>query len=182
MLWAGANVATHSNKAVAVGAISFYLDHFVTGRISKFTYGAPCSASYQPFDPEHIRREHKAWLDPVGDKWVPDHFETMLLRVCHPPPPLSILLNEFVVLQGTKVLEDREVRRVFCNTTEGVLDKQAFQSVVKYTGANNNPQWMDIEQGSVSGFSDLVSGTKVKQKSSRRCAVYKQISLLLRIK
>ena len=77
---------THSNKAVAVGAVSFYVDHFVTGRISKFTYGTHHSILYQPSDPEHVRREHKSFFDPAGDKYLPDRFESMLSRVCHPLP------------------------------------------------------------------------------------------------
>ena len=73
--------AIHSNKAVAVGAVSFYLDHFVTARIAKFTYGSSCSRRYEPFNPEHVRRDAKSYLDPVGNKWVPDSFEIMLPRV-----------------------------------------------------------------------------------------------------
>ena len=73
----------NSNKAVAVGAVSFYVDHFVTGRISKYTYGVPCSTDYDPSDPEHIRREHKSFIDSMGEKLVPDHFITMLSRVRH---------------------------------------------------------------------------------------------------
>ena len=78
---------THRNKAVAVGAVSYYVDHFVTGRISKFTYGTPWEVVYQPLDPEHVKREHKSYVDPLGDKRVPDGFATLLLRVCHPSAP-----------------------------------------------------------------------------------------------
>jgi len=82
---------THSNKAVAVGAISFYVDHFVTGRISKFTYGAACSVPYHFFNPEHRRREHLSFLNPGGEKRIPEYFETMLPRVRHSySPPLTI--------------------------------------------------------------------------------------------
>jgi hypothetical protein len=77
---------TGSNKAVAVGAVSFHVDHFVTGRIAKFTYGAPSSILYQAFNPEHVRREQKSYLDAAGDKRIPGHFETMLSRVRFPPP------------------------------------------------------------------------------------------------
>jgi hypothetical protein len=76
-------LVTHRNKAVAVGAVSYYIDHFVTGRISKFTYGVPCIALYDPSNPEHVRREHKSYINPMGEKRVPDHFETMLSRVRH---------------------------------------------------------------------------------------------------
>jgi len=116
----------HSNKAVAVGAVSYYVDHFVTGRIAKFTYGAPGNPLYQAHNPEHVRREHKSYLDPAGDRYVPGHFEAMLLR-------------------GTKVLEDRVIRSRFCYITEGAPQRQAYQSILKYTGANSAPEWMDIE-------------------------------------
>ena len=69
-------------------------------------------------------------------------------------PLLSILLDNFITLQGTKVLEDHEVRRNFSYITEGAPQLQAFQSVVKYTGEQSAPRWMDIEKGNVFGFSD----------------------------
>ena len=71
----------NSNKAVAVGAVSFYVDHFVTGRISKFTYGVPYRTRYKPSDPEHARREHKSFISRTGVKMVPGHFVTLLSRV-----------------------------------------------------------------------------------------------------
>ena len=74
----------HRNKAVAIGALSYYVDHFVTGRISKFTYGVASHVSYKSSNPEHVRREHKSFVDVMGDKRVPDHFETMLSRVRQP--------------------------------------------------------------------------------------------------
>jgi hypothetical protein len=77
---------THSNKAVAVGAVLFHVDHFVTRRIAKFTYGTRSRIIYQPFDPEHVKREWRSLLDAAGDKHIPEYFETMLSRVCHPSP------------------------------------------------------------------------------------------------
>ena len=74
------------NKAVAVGAVSFYVDHFVTGRVSKFTYGVPCHIMYQPNNPEHIIRGYKSFLDAAGDRRIDGHFENMLSRVCHLSP------------------------------------------------------------------------------------------------
>jgi len=78
----------HSDKAVAVGAISFYVDHFVTGRISIFTYGIPCAVVYEPFDPEHVKREHKSYIDIEGDKCIPGAFQTMLSKVWNEIAPI----------------------------------------------------------------------------------------------
>jgi hypothetical protein len=71
------------NKAVAVGAVSYYIDHFVKGRILKFTYGTPRRAPYDPSDPEHIRREHNIQVDVLGGKSVRGAFRTMLSKVRH---------------------------------------------------------------------------------------------------
>ena len=167
------DVCYRSNKAVAVGAISFYVDHFVTGRISKFTYGAACNAPYNFFSSEHRKREHLSFLNPAGDRRIPDCFETMLPRVRR-SPTLMILLETLIALQGTKVLEDREVRYNFCYVTEGAPQQEGFQSVLKYTGTRNNPQWMDVEPGKVPDFKWFAKGTQAKQINSRRCAIYGQ--------
>ena len=78
-------VAAHRSKAVAFGAVSFYVDHSVTGRLSKFTYGITRHISYDPLNPEHVKREHSTFLDTSGGRRVPGYFETMVSRVCYPP-------------------------------------------------------------------------------------------------
>src|ERR1700729_3500873 len=55
------------SKAVAVGAISYYLDHFVVGRIVRYTYGTPGSITFNPSDPEHRKRAHKKYLGIIGE-------------------------------------------------------------------------------------------------------------------
>jgi hypothetical protein len=74
---------SHRNKAVALGAISYYVDNFVTGRISKFTYGVFYGAEFDSSDPEHIRRADKLYVDSLEQVWVPGHFDAMLTRVRH---------------------------------------------------------------------------------------------------
>lgn len=62
---------------------------------------------------------------------------------------LSAILGNLFTLQGTKVLEDREVRAPFCCVAEGAPPRQGFNSVVKYTGSRTSPEWMDLERGNV---------------------------------
>ena len=81
----------HSNKAVAVGAVSFYVDRFVAGRISKFTYGVGCNVAYRFFYLDHIKRENRAFLNSAGQKRVPGYFETMLRAVCRSPASIDTL-------------------------------------------------------------------------------------------
>jgi hypothetical protein len=53
----------------------------VTGRISKFTYGVFGDPVYSSSNPEHVQRAHKLYVDAMGQRWVPGHFDTMLTRV-----------------------------------------------------------------------------------------------------
>jgi len=82
----------HVNKAVADGAISYYIDHFVQTRVSKLTYGSKGSIDYVSSDPEHrkrpiftsisgIKRIDKVfWVILPGNKQVP---ETNEIRRSH---------------------------------------------------------------------------------------------------
>lgn len=74
------DLRTPRNKAVALGAISYYLDHFVVGRFVRSTYGTPVSINYVPWDPEHHRRSHKAYLSITGVIQV-ETFHPILFKV-----------------------------------------------------------------------------------------------------
>jgi len=117
----------HTNKAVAIGAVSYYVDHFVTGRVTQFTYGVPCNTPYDPSNPEHARRAHKSYINAMGEKRIPDHFVSMLSR-------------------GTKVLEDREIRHSFYVVSEGTPPQNASPRIYKYTGTLAAPEWEDVEK------------------------------------
>ena len=150
-------LVAHSNKAVAVGAVLFHVDHFVTRRIAKFTYGTQYRIIYQPFDPEHVKREWRSLLDAAGDKRT-----LTISKPCYHGFAihllLSILLNNLIALQGTRVLEDREIRQPLIYVTRGAPQRQVVSPVIKYTGTLRAPQWMDIEQGSVLSFQHLCEG------------------------
>ena len=71
----------HRAKAVANGAVSFYLDHYVTARVAKVSYGFQGSTSYFPDDPEHARRSQNVWARPSGREMISGGFITVLERV-----------------------------------------------------------------------------------------------------
>ena len=81
---------SHSNKAVAIGAVSYYIDHFVTGRISKFTYGVGYNIIYKSSDPERARRFDKSYVNAMGKRYVRGAFDTMLTRVRHAQSSLDV--------------------------------------------------------------------------------------------
>ncbi|KAF9783747.1 hypothetical protein BJ322DRAFT_877041 [Thelephora terrestris] len=118
---------TNTDKAVAVGAVSFYINRFVKGRLSRFTYGTPCSKFYRPTDPEHAKREYKTYLNVLGNKYVPDAFMSMLSK-------------------GTKVLENREIRTTINVIREGAPATDIYAGIVKYDGKIKAPEWMDVER------------------------------------
>ena len=68
------------SKAVAVGAVSYYLDHFVVGRIVRYTYGTPGSIPFNPSDLEHCKRGHKRYLGITGQIRL-DVFNPTLFKV-----------------------------------------------------------------------------------------------------
>lgn len=71
----------YRSKAVADGAISFYLDHFVRTRVAKVTYGAFANALYNPHNPEHRERESDTFLSMAGEKRIQGSFTIILPKV-----------------------------------------------------------------------------------------------------
>ena len=68
------------SKAVAMGAISYYLGHFAVGRVAKYTYGTTSSVGYDHSDPEHRKRSHKRYLGITGEFQL-DVFSPVLFKV-----------------------------------------------------------------------------------------------------
>jgi len=66
----------HVNKAVADGAISYYLDHFVKTRVTKLTYGTHIDIDYHPKNPEH--RKRPTFTAVSGAKQITNVFRVLL--------------------------------------------------------------------------------------------------------
>ncbi len=69
------------NKAVAEGAISYILDHSVTSRVSRYTYGIKSSTTFHPHNPEHVARMHTCCIDASGRVLVSGRFSAILEKV-----------------------------------------------------------------------------------------------------
>ena len=68
------------SKAVADGAISFYLDNFVQARIAKETYGTFSMELYDPNDSEHAERQDKTQIMLSGQRRL-EMFSIILSKV-----------------------------------------------------------------------------------------------------
>ena len=109
-----------SNKAVAVGAISFYLDRFVKGRILRFTYGTPRNAPYSPSNPDHVRREHKTYINLMGEKRVRGAFHTMLSKVCMRSTLLMDGCDRYAFFRAPRFLKAEKSRERCMRTARGL--------------------------------------------------------------
>nr|GAT52799.1 predicted protein [Mycena chlorophos] len=120
---------SHVNKAVSDGAVSFFLDHFVSSRISKDGYGIEISTVYDSNDPQNVARLSNTTFDAAGERVVPDQFDTILPR-------------------GTNVSETEEFRHSFYRTRSSAAQLASnCIELVRYDGAGSGRQWMDTDRG-----------------------------------
>ncbi|TFK63668.1 hypothetical protein BDN72DRAFT_803057 [Pluteus cervinus] len=71
---------SQTNKAVADGAASFYVDHYVSTRVSKFHYGVRCSKHFDPRKADHVAREDQMYTNLAGEERIPGAFSIILPR------------------------------------------------------------------------------------------------------
>ncbi|THG96744.1 hypothetical protein EW026_g5140 [Hermanssonia centrifuga] len=88
----------HTNKAVAEGAVSHYLQHFVSVRVARLTYGAACCVDFDGADNDHSLRAGNIFYLPSGRLMVPDAFRV-------------------IIEKGTRMQENEEVEYSFQQET-----------------------------------------------------------------
>ncbi|KJA20620.1 hypothetical protein HYPSUDRAFT_141909 [Hypholoma sublateritium FD-334 SS-4] len=120
---------SHVNKAVSDGAISFYLDHFVRTRVSKFAYGTFCDDWYRPEENDHRARVATLYTDFAGTKRIPDRFDIILPK-------------------NTQISEQKEFRNSF---SEYFDESHRFSDIYKsevwcYRGLVTQPKWKDVDR------------------------------------
>ncbi|ESK91373.1 hypothetical protein Moror_2720 [Moniliophthora roreri MCA 2997] len=120
----------HVNKAAADGGISFFIDHFVSTRVSRFTYGVACHVNFKERDPEHRQRRQKVIVSEVGKRELHDAFDVILQK-------------------GTRVSEETEFRRSYYVEKlrrDDLELNHIKQPIHCYEGSNPDPHWWDIEK------------------------------------
>ncbi|KAF9262594.1 hypothetical protein L218DRAFT_980444 [Marasmius fiardii PR-910] len=126
----GVNVCrpqSNLNKATADGAVSFYLDHFVSARIARWSYGIK---SITPFDrnkPEHLDREHLIFIQLSGSPGILNAFSCILPK-------------------HTRIAETKEFRQPFVLERETRSQLRGISvEILSYRGDDVNPRWTDVE-------------------------------------
>ncbi|KAF5373782.1 hypothetical protein D9758_000895 [Tetrapyrgos nigripes] len=113
------------SKAVADGAISYYLDHVVAARISKKVIGADCIRDYIPDDPEHQKRASEIQLSCTGKQELHYGFDIILHK-------------------GERVVESQEFRRPYYLERKTLAELHSVSAdIMVYNGDIQNPQWLD---------------------------------------
>jgi len=132
---------SHTGKAVAYGAVAFFLDHRVSARVAKFTYGTRCAVEFDRQNAQHKMRANYAIPRPSGRTVLPNAFSAILKK-------------------GTAVSETKEFRKDFI--TE-VVDRSACNmiatEVVCYRGDSLDPRWTDTEPGSFTTLCNVHADT-----------------------
>ncbi|KAL1725504.1 hypothetical protein EV714DRAFT_221153 [Schizophyllum commune] len=118
----------HTNKAVAEGGVLYVLDHRVSARVARFTYGICGHERYAQANPEHARRYHKSYVGADGDRFVKDHFFSILEA-------------------GTLVTETQEFKSSFVRNYFSPVEVSSSQDtdIWVYRGDSKNPQWTDVD-------------------------------------
>ena len=68
------------SKAVSDGAVSHYLEHFVTHRIANATYGTPVTIPFNFARPDHRKHIESAEMGPLGIRFS-DGFSALVKKV-----------------------------------------------------------------------------------------------------
>ncbi|GJE96026.1 heat shock protein 70 family protein [Phanerochaete sordida] len=156
---------SHTNKAVAFGAVSFFLTHSVTARVARLTYGAQCMTEYDASDEEHVLRGSQVVRRPSGKFHVPNYFAAILEK-------------------GTRVGENDELRHSFSKEAVDATDLDVISTEVKcYRGSRQNPCWTDLEPHAFETLctiqADTSSVAKQKQIGSRGIYYTQQVDIVL---
>ncbi|KAI0326492.1 hypothetical protein GY45DRAFT_1381037 [Cubamyces sp. BRFM 1775] len=116
----------HTSKAVAEGAVSFYLDHFVSARVARVTYGLEVCARYDMGNPEHVARRHQRFTLPSGRVRLPDGFSAILTK-------------------GTRMREGEEISHSYHQESRNshTLNNLVID-ILCYRGKESNPRWVDV--------------------------------------
>ncbi|PPQ98997.1 hypothetical protein CVT24_003479 [Panaeolus cyanescens] len=135
------------NKAVANGAISFYLDHLVSARIAKFHYGTPACVAFRPNDPDHEVRSKDVFVGVSGRKWIKGLFSCILAK-------------------DTKVKESEQFRsHFFQEATSQYALGTIVAPITCYRGKIEKPKWMDEDSSMYHTLCYVEADTSVICKS-----------------
>ncbi|PBK65412.1 hypothetical protein ARMSODRAFT_891913 [Armillaria solidipes] len=129
------------NKAVADGAISFYIHNIVSARVAKYTYGLKLRTIFNPLDPEHARRKGQVFTRADGEKALSGQYAIILPK-------------------DVRVSKTQEFRRSFSRRYRNLSDLNSVRSdILCYHGHKSDPRWVDTEPENYSVLFTVAANT-----------------------
>ncbi|KAG5644294.1 hypothetical protein DXG03_008712 [Asterophora parasitica] len=142
---------SHVNKAVADGGVSFYIDHFVTARVAKYSYGIEVGIPYDIWDAEHKSRRFSVYQAPNGVNHIPAAFDIVLPKVVQNAHSYVTAFTAAhpAIMQDTQVSETREFRQQYhqLRATFDSLPDEIQVDILCYRGLSPKPRWTDVDSG-----------------------------------
>ncbi|KAH9940122.1 uncharacterized protein BXZ73DRAFT_99118 [Epithele typhae] len=118
---------SHTDKAVSSGALCFYLEHSVSARVAKTTYGIQIQYTYNPSDAEHLARSAKTYEDVTGITRLGDGFSSVLQR-------------------RTRVRETQEISQSYLQLARESRKLDSIKcDVLCFHGPLEDPRWTDVD-------------------------------------
>ncbi|KAF8441288.1 hypothetical protein L210DRAFT_3611856 [Boletus edulis BED1] len=156
---------SHVNKAVADGAVSYRIDHLVSSRVAKLTYGTECSLPYNPSDIEHRARQKSIYRGPSAQLALPNAFASIVTR-------------------GTRVAEKQEFQESFAVRRSSQVGCNSLDiAITSYRGPLEQPTWMDNERDQFSTLCTVRADiTKLAKSLSPKRSVEGSLYFALEIK
>ncbi|TFK64303.1 hypothetical protein BDN72DRAFT_846729 [Pluteus cervinus] len=112
------------NEAIANGAVSFFIDHFVSARVSKFQYGTVVNTLYLPYKSSHFQRRDKRCIDLSGKIRLPHAFDVILPK-------------------DTRVTEEQEFQEKYNCQARTIDSLENIQTrVLRYRGMRDTIEWI----------------------------------------
>ncbi|KAG1753749.1 uncharacterized protein EDB91DRAFT_1234152 [Suillus paluster] len=138
---------SHCNRAVADGAVLYFIDHLVSSCLARYTYGTKCSVPFNPSDMEHRIRRKQVFRSDSGNLALPHGFSSILTK-------------------GTRVSEQQEFSETFTIRQSNQAACNNFEvDIIRYTGLLSQPKWMDTEQSLFSTLCTIRADTsEIAQK------------------
>ncbi|EIW80696.1 hypothetical protein CONPUDRAFT_125520 [Coniophora puteana RWD-64-598 SS2] len=119
---------SHTSKAVADGAVAFYLKHGVSTRTARVTYGTRSAIEYNKTDPEHIKRAGTIIPRPSGRSVLPNAFSPILFKGMQVSGINREFRKEFITDSASRMTFDKVSIDIIC-----------------YEGDDPAPRWIDSE-------------------------------------
>ncbi|KAH9940126.1 uncharacterized protein BXZ73DRAFT_99124 [Epithele typhae] len=119
---------SHTDKAVANGAVCYFLEHVVSARVMKMTFGTGYAPAYSPQNPEHLARRAKTFTDIAGCLRIPGGFSSILT-------------------QGTRVHETKEFSKSYSLIKRDTRNLDAISEQLScYRGPISDVRWEDVDR------------------------------------